>query len=95
MLHTLAKSPSSTDLTTLCRLVKKADVLLLLQDGILFALNHVAVLEQLLNTAAAVFVLQEDVIARGLMGKISAKVQLINYDEFVHLSENHTQHMAW
>lgn len=83
------------DLATLCRLVAKGDALLLLQDGILCALEHTAALDQLLTTDATVCVLQEDVIARGLIEKISAKVQLINYNGFVRLSENHPQQMAW
>ncbi len=93
MLHTLNKSPVAADLTTLCLFMGDGDDLVLLQDGVLCAVNGARLLDVL--PAAQVYALAADVEARGLSAHISPAIRLLDYTEFVTLSEKHTQQMAW
>lgn len=94
MLHTLTKSPSAADLTTLCSLLDAQDDLVLLQDGVLCALRNAPALAAL-SRAARVHVLLPDVEARGLAAHIAPGVGLLDYTQFVALSVKHPQQMAW
>ena len=95
MLHTLMHSPYYSDLDTLLLLLTAEDDLLLLQDGVLGALEGSSALSRLLTSPATLWVLTEDVIARGLAGQISAKVRPVDYTGFVALTVKHPQQMAW
>jgi tRNA 2-thiouridine synthesizing protein B len=95
MLHTLMQSPAYSDLDTLLLLLKAEDDLLLLQDGVVAALNGNSALAKLLSTAATLWVLEEDLLARGLNGQISTKVRPVDYTGFVALTVKHQQQMAW
>ncbi|MGJ0192838.1 sulfurtransferase complex subunit TusB [Pantoea sp. RRHST58] len=95
MLHTLMHSPWYSDLDTLLLLLTAEDDLLLLQDGVLGALEGSSALSRLLTSPATLWVLTEDVIARGLSGQISAKIRPVDYTGFVTLTEKHRQQMTW
>lgn len=95
MLHTLMKSPFYSDLPLLIRLLAEGDDLLLLQDGVLAALHRSSVLASLLASPAVLYVLQEDVAARGLEAQISENVITVDYEGFVALTVKHLQQMAW
>lgn len=95
MLHTLMHSPWYSDLDTLLLLLAAEDDLLLLQDGVLGALEGSNALSRLLTSPATLWVLTEDVIARGLAGQISARIRPVDYTGFVALTEKHQQQMTW
>ncbi|GBU12516.1 mnm(5)-s(2)U34-tRNA synthesis 2-thiolation protein [Enterobacterales bacterium] len=95
MLFTLANSPQSCDLTALLRLVGPRDALLLMQDGVLAAVRNSEAGERLGALGLPVYVLSEDLAARGLIGQILHSATLIDYTGFVALTEKHPQHMAW
>lgn len=95
MLHTLMHSPYYSDLDTLLLLLTAEDDLLLLQDGVLGALEGSSALSRLLTAPATLWVLTEDVTARGLVAQISAKVRPVDYTGFVALTEKHQQQMTW
>lgn len=95
MLHTLMTSPFRCDLLALLRLVAEGDDVLLLQDGVIAALEGSLALEALLNAPISVYVLQEDLDARGLAAQISSKVTVVGYTGFVKLAVSHTQQMTW
>jgi len=95
MLHTLMHSPYFSDLDTLLMLLSAEDDLLLLQDGVLGALEGSSALSRLLASPATLWVLTEDAIARGLTGQISAKIKPVDYTGFVALTEKHRQQMTW
>lgn len=71
MLHTLHRSPWLTDFAALLRLLSEGDELLLLQDGVTAAVDGNRYLESLRNAPIKVYALNEDLIARGLTGRIS------------------------
>lgn len=71
------------------------DDLLLLQDGVLAAVEGNELLRGLLQSPATLYVLQEDAAARGITTQISVEVQKIGYNEFVELTVRHQQQLAW
>lgn len=95
MLHTLMHSPWQCDTDTLLRMLSHGDDLLLLQDGVLGALANSVMLDTLLSAPATLWVLQEDVEARGLSVQISPRVQSLDYTGFVALTAKHQQQMTW
>ncbi len=95
MLFTLANSPQSCDLTALLRLIGPQDAFLLMQDGVLAAVRNSEAGERLATLGLPVYVLSEDLAARGLVGQILHSATLIDYTGFVALTEKHTQHIAW
>lgn len=95
MLHTLMTSPFYCDLSSMLRLLAEGDDVLLLQDGVIAALEGSSALEALLNAPISVYVLQEDLDARGLIAQISTRVITISYTDFVTLAVRHSQQMTW
>lgn len=95
MLHTLSHSPYQTDMDALLRGVGADDAILLLQDGAIAALAGTDVAARLLAAGAPVYALQEDVAARGLIGRISDKITLVDYTQFVQLTVQHIRQQAW
>lgn len=95
MLHTLMHSPAHCDLETLLLMAGAGDDLLLLQDGVLAALAGSRALMLLSECKATLWVLDEDVQARGLAGQISTSIQSIDYNGFVTLTIRHQQQIVW
>lgn len=95
MLHTLHLSPFHTDMAALLRLLAPGDDLLLIQDGVIAALGNNLWLTQLQAAPVGRYVLQEDVAARGIIAHISSDFILVNYTDFVALTQKHTHQLAW
>jgi tRNA 2-thiouridine synthesizing protein B len=95
MLYTLLQSPWQCDLDSLLLLLQEGDDLLLLQDGVTAALAGSQVLIRLSASPAKLWVLEEDVAARGLIEQISTKVARLDYTGFVALTAKHQQQVAW
>ncbi|QLK62810.1 sulfurtransferase complex subunit TusB [Enterobacteriaceae bacterium Kacie_13] len=95
MLFTLAHSPQHCDFPLLIKLVAPEDALLLMQDGVLAAIEGSQACELLFQHVQSVYVLSEDLAARGLVGQISHNITLIDYTGFVALTEKHAQQTAW
>ncbi|WNN44697.1 sulfurtransferase complex subunit TusB [Winslowiella toletana] len=95
MLHTLMNSPFQCDFDLMLRMLKTGDELLMLQNGVLAAIEGSGALTSLLAAPVTLYVLQEDVDARGLSAQISTKVKLVSYNDFVALAVKHPQQMTW
>lgn len=95
MLYTLLHSPWQCDLDSLLLLLKDGDDLLLLQDGVTAALAGSQMLTKLSTSPATLWVLLEDVAARGLAEQISTKVARLDYTGFVAMTAKHQQQVAW
>ncbi|CBG91171.1 sulfurtransferase complex subunit TusB [Citrobacter rodentium] len=95
MLHTLRRSPWHSDFSSLLRLLAEGDALLLLQDGVIAAIEGSRYLETLRNAPITVYALQEDIDARGLTGQISDSVVRVSYTDFVRLTVAHASQLAW
>ncbi len=95
MLFTLSHSPFYCDLAALLRTTRAGDDLLLLQDGVIAALEGGAALGLLRSAPISVYVLKEDVEARGLCAQISTEIECVSYTDFVRLAVNQRSQMAW
>ncbi|MGE9552419.1 sulfurtransferase complex subunit TusB [Erwinia amylovora] len=95
MLHTLINSPFKCDFAALVRLLAEGDDVLLMQDGVLAALQGSQALESLLNAPISLYVLQEDVKARGISAQISINAATVSYNDFVALTVKNSQQMTW
>ena len=95
MLHTFFHSPAYSDIDTLSLLLSPDDDLLLLQDGVLAAIQGSRALEKLSACGVKLWALQDDLSARGLSEQISPIVQPVDYTFFVALTVKHRQQMAW
>lgn len=95
MLHTLRHSPWQCDIEGMLRMLRDGDDLLLIQDGVLAAIKGNRFVEILNNAPINVFALREDVDARGLVGQISTKIDVVSYTDFVKLAVKHPTQMSW
>lgn len=95
MLHTLSHSPWQCDIDGLLRMLADGDDLLLIQDGVLAAIEGSRFVEMLNNAPITVSALKEDIDARGLAAQISAKIDVVSYNDFVNLSVKNTTQMSW
>ncbi|MXP56540.1 sulfurtransferase complex subunit TusB [Pantoea sp. Mhis] len=95
MFYTLFHSPWQCDFDSLILLLQEGDDLLLLQDGVTAALKNSQMYLKLNTTLANLWILEEDVIARGLVTQISSQVLLLNYAGFVELTIKNQQQVAW
>ncbi|MBD9662126.1 MULTISPECIES: sulfurtransferase complex subunit TusB [unclassified Pantoea] len=95
MLYTLLQSPWQCDLDSLLLLLQEGDDLLLLQDGVSAALAGSQMLIKLSASPATLWVLEEDVGARGLDEQISTNVARLDYTGFVAMTAKHPQQVAW
>lgn len=95
MLHTLSHSPWQCDIEALVRMLREGDDLLLIQDGVLAAIEGSRFIEILTNAPISVSALKEDIDARGLSGQISAKIDVVGYTDFVNLAVTHSSQMNW
>lgn len=96
MLHTINKSPYSHQCLAEClRMCSADDVILLIEDGVYAALAQSESTTLLLKKAKAVYVLQPDVVARGLNDRISPEIVAIDYSGFVQLCADQATSVAW
>ncbi len=95
MLHTLRHSPWQCDMTALVRMLREGDDLLLISDGVQAAVEGSRFLEILLNAPISVYVLAEDVDARGFSAQISNSIVRVDYTGFVRLTTKNRGQMAW
>lgn len=95
MLHTLSRSPWHCDIDALLSMLREGDDLLLIQDGVLAALEGSRFVEILSNAPISVSALKDDLEARGLSGQISVKIDVVGYTDFVNLTVTHASQMNW
>ncbi|WP_428944884.1 sulfurtransferase complex subunit TusB [Pantoea sp. FN060301] len=95
MLHILNQSPFKSDFNALLRMLAQGDEVLLIQDGVLAALEGSQALESLLLAPISLYVLQDDISARGLSAHISTRAAAVSYTDFVELTVKHPQQMTW
>lgn len=98
MLHIINKTNfiESQNLSVL-QVIKPEDALLFLADGVylLHKTNpHVEILLSHIDSER-IFVLEPDVTARGLKDLINNEIKLVDYDDFVVLTEQYHPTMNW
>jgi len=98
MLHIVNKSHQQTGALASClRLAKPGHSLLLCEDGVLAAAKAVAAASGVESARATlkIYVLQPDVEARGLAGRLIEGVTPIGYDGFVDLVAEQSTNQSW
>ncbi len=95
-LHTLNKSPRNGDALASClRLVRGPASILLLENGVYGALAGQEALWSQLPDTVRCYVLQEDLEARGLAGRVQARFESVDYAGFVALCAAHDTTLSW
>ena len=98
-LHTVNKSPyANSTLTSCLKICTSEDGILLLEDGVFGAVQasqDMATIDRLIQRGVRVFVLINDVKARGLEEKISPKIIPVDYDTFVQLTVEYRRVQSW
>lgn len=99
ILHTVNKSPATHSALRDCvTAVLAGDAVILLEDGVYGAVQQ-AESAQLLQTLKehkiALYAVKDDVLTRGISGKLSSSVHLVSYDEFVDLTVHHQSVQSW
>lgn len=74
MLHTLSHSPWQCDIDALLSMLREGDDLLLIQDGVLAALDGSRFVEILTNAPITVSALKDDLDARVFLVKFQPKL---------------------
>lgn len=95
MLHIFSTSPYQSDFPAFVRTLKEGDEVMLIQDGVLAALANSPKLESLLNVPLSLYVLADDLEARGLVAQISTSATTVSYTDFVALTVKNPQLMTW
>ncbi|QCI16751.1 sulfurtransferase complex subunit TusB [Buchnera aphidicola (Aphis craccivora)] len=95
MLHTLIQSPYKTNIPLLISMLKKQDDFLALQDGVLIALTNNFFLDSIIFSSANLYLIKDDVYARGIINNISSDFTLISYFHFVSLTLKNKTQMTW
>ncbi|KDM90568.1 sulfurtransferase complex subunit TusB [Photobacterium galatheae] len=95
MLHMVFSSPFQNRALQQCaEQLLPGDEVLLLQDAAVAAASPEQ-LTQVLSQGAAVYVLEADLLARGLAGRVSTEVEVIDHSQFVELTVSHPNSMKW
>lgn len=95
MLHTLSRSASQFDYPACLNLLKKDDVVILMQDAVTIAMINTSVFSALVDKTTHIYVLNVDINARGLCDYISPTVTVIDYNQLVDLTVQHFPQLAW
>jgi len=89
------KSPFETNINFLISMLKKSDDFLALQDGVLIGLKNNIFLTKMIRSSVRLYLIKEDVYARGIHKNISTNFRLISYIHFVSLTLNNKKQMNW
>lgn len=91
MLH-IVKSLEKLKLVS--RYLLQEDALLLVENAVYATSEHSEYFKQIAQTNL-VFVLEEDLLARGWSKKTAENIQIINKFEFVELTVSHAKSISW
>jgi len=98
ILHVVNKSPFERNSLDSClRTVKKGASILLIEDGVLGALDGTAISGKVREAMADVkiYVLQSDLETRGVAGKVMEGIESVDYGRFVDLAVEHDLVQSW
>jgi len=97
-LHIVNKSPEHPSAINRCiKFSSQSDSLLLIEDGVYFALpSTLSKIKQSLDAAnITLYVLEEDLVARGIHKQTDQSIQTVTYDGFVELTATHNKSSSW
>ncbi|MRI34453.1 sulfurtransferase complex subunit TusB [Endozoicomonas sp. OPT23] len=91
-LHTVNKNGQPLELCL--RAVNKGDSLLLIEDGVYALFETADILAELIRDVS-VYVLEADVMARGVTNRDELDIELVDYAGFVSLTEKNEKVLSW
>jgi tRNA 2-thiouridine synthesizing protein B len=97
MLHTVNKSPYSSDSLKLCMAyMQSEDVVLLIEDGVYAAMKGGASEALVSGSSAKVYALGPDLKARGIASdKLIDGIEVVGFDGFVNLAAENDKVQSW
>ncbi|CAL4324346.1 sulfurtransferase complex subunit TusB [Buchnera aphidicola] len=95
MLHILMNSPFQVNFNSILKFLNSMDDFVALQDGVLISIRNNTFFKGINLSNINLYLLREDVIARGILNKVSDKFHIINYSELIILTEKHKLCMNW
>ncbi|NQV70223.1 MAG: sulfurtransferase complex subunit TusB [Pseudohongiella sp.] len=93
ILHTISRSPSSALLASCASLLASGDAVLFIEDGIYHCSDNKAL--SAIEALVKLYVLREDLMARGMLGKNLADAEIVGYDAFVELCCEYDKVVSW
>ncbi|MDD1796359.1 sulfurtransferase complex subunit TusB [Enterovibrio makurazakiensis] len=96
MLHTVSSSPfSSSSLSNCLRYSDVNSEILLIEDAVIAAIDSGQWQQTLTSCGRRIYVLREDVVARGINEENIKSAELVDIKGFVSLTERHVTQMKW
>lgn len=92
-LHTIARSPRSSLLSSCQGVLNQGDAILFIEDGVYYCLDNDALAA--LPRSCRVFALREDIQARGLAARLPAGVERVSTKKFVGLCCDFDKVVNW
>jgi tRNA 2-thiouridine synthesizing protein B len=91
ILHIINKLNKSND--SLAKTIAQEDSILLIEDALFMLRSHIEFIKQLAKKYK-IYGIKQDAEARAV-ANITTDVKLIDYHEFVTLTENHNKTLSW
>ncbi|MGF1737893.1 sulfurtransferase complex subunit TusB [Photobacterium satsumensis] len=96
MLHIFTRSPfQSQAFSEAATIISKNDSILLIQDAVIAATVENTPIFQFHEAGVKIYLLSEDIIARGLQAKLKLEVNVVDYKGFVGLTVDNETQMKW
>ncbi|CAL4324966.1 Protein TusB [Buchnera aphidicola (Thelaxes suberi)] len=95
MLHMLMQSPFETNVLLINQMLEPLDDFIALQNGVFISLANNVFCHEFQSAPCSLFVLKEDLLARGLLSKVNPVFRIINYSKFVYLTVKHKNQIKW
>lgn len=96
MLHIFTRSPfQSQAFSDAAAIISKNDSILLIQDAVIAATVEKSPIFQFHDAGVKIYLLAEDIVARGLQGKLRVDVYVVDYKGFVGLTVDNEAQMKW
>jgi tRNA 2-thiouridine synthesizing protein B len=96
MLHIINRAPLAGNALNDClRICDAAAGILLIEDGVVAALANGEWLPRILERTHNLYVLDADIVARGLTGKIAGSAKVVDYAGFVALCCEYPGTYSW
>ncbi len=92
-LHTVNQPPSNDALASCLACLNPGDSLLLLEDGVYAACEPYAA--ALRNSGCALYLLEADADARGIVGRVDPAIKAVDYRGFVELAVACDRVQSW
>ncbi|WP_343154740.1 sulfurtransferase complex subunit TusB [Buchnera aphidicola (Pseudoregma panicola)] len=95
MLHVLTSSPFYIDINVLLGLISEKDDFIAIQDGVIISIKNNIFLKKIVNLSKNLYVLKEDLEARGILKFVSKNFSIVNYFHFVDLTVKNKSQIKW